>query len=162
MYMKNYFIALIALFLVLFSYDSLAQRLTPIPMRIPVFVSSPTSDQPNLNIQNISRPGTISATVKGALYVRPEDKNAKFKIVVYKLVNNRWVNVDNFSTEIKPDGSYLTVIRGEGTYRFVPTVKFDPKFKYTFSPLNHTVRIQKDSKNNVFIRNFSYKKTNRK
>jgi len=160
--MKNYFIALIALFLVFFSYDSLAQRLTPIPMRIPVFESAPAYEQPNLNIQNISRPGTISATVKGALNLKPEDKNVKFRIVVYKLVNGRWVNIDNFSTSIKPDGSYLTVIRGEGSYRFVPTVPFDPKFKYTFSPLNHTVRIQKDAKNNVFIRNFSYKKTNRK
>jgi len=162
--MKKYFVALIALVLTLFSYDSLAQRLAPIPNRTPVFLSSPPSNEPSSSSGNnsIPKPGVISATVKGEINLRPEDKNVKFTIVVYKFINGRWVNVNNFSTQIKPNGSYLTVIRGEGVYRFVPSAKFDPKFKYTFKPLNHTVKIDKNANNNVYIRNFSYKKTNRK
>jgi hypothetical protein len=157
--MKKYFVALIALFLALVSYSTFAQsNLIPIPTSRPVFNPTPAENRGTVK----PKPNLVSATVKGSLYVKKGDEKTQFRITVYKLVNNRWVNVNNFSTAVKPNGEYLTVIRGEGTYRFVPTVKFDPKFKYTFSPSNQTVRIREGANNAIFIRNFNYKKDNRK
>lgn len=157
--MKKYFIALIALVLVFFSYSTFAQ-LRPIPPSIPK--EQPKPDPTNPVIINRPKPSTVSATVKGSIMIQASDKNKKFKVTVYKLVSGRWVNVDNFSTMVKPSGEYLTVIRGAGTYRFVPSVPFDTKFKYRFYPVNHTVNIGGGMKNAVFIRNFKYVRTNRK
>ncbi len=158
--MKNYFVALIALVLSVVTYNSFAQTpIIPIPTSRPVFNQTVPSNQ---DLPDKQRPPLVSATVKGSVYIKKGDEKAQFRVTVFKLVNNRWVNVNNFSTLVKPNGEYLTVIRGEGTYRFVPTVKFDPKFKYTFRPANHTVRIREGANNAIFIRNFNYKKDNRK
>lgn len=157
--MKIYFVALIALFLALVSYSTFAQSpLIPIPTSKPTFSGTQTTP----NVGSLRKPNLVSATVKGSLYIKKGDEKTQFRITVYKLINNRWVNVNNFSTLIKPNGEYLTVIRGEGTYRFVPSVRFNPKFKYTFTPANHTVRIREGANNEIFIRNFGYKKDNRK
>lgn len=158
--MNKIFTALIALVLAFISYNSFAQGVLPIPPVRPELRTIP-----NLNTSQTLpqvRPNSVSATVKGSVNIKKGDEKARFRITVFKLVNDRWVNVNNFSTMVKPNGEYLTVIRGAGTYRFVPSVRFDPKFKYTFRPVNHTVRIREGSNNAVFIRNFNYKKDNRK
>lgn len=158
-YMKKYFIALIALSLVFFSYNTFAQLrpITPSILR-----EEPKPDTAIVEEVRRPVPSTVSATVKGAFMIQASDRNKNFKVTVYKLVGGRWVNVNNFSTMVKPTGEYLTVVRGAGTYRFVPSVRFDPKFKYRFLPANHTVVIKEGMKNAVYIRNFKYVRTNRK
>jgi len=153
--MKKYFVALIAFVLALFSYNSFAQTNTKI-------ASNDLIAQATSQVENRRLPSRVSATVKGSLYIKKGDEKNHFRITVYKLVNNRWVNVNNFSTVVKPNGEYLTVIRGEGTYRFVPSVRFNSQYKFKFTPANHTVRIKQGSNAQVFIRNFTYKRDNRK
>jgi len=157
--MKKYFIALIALSLVFFSYSTFAQLrpITPSTLR-----EEPKPETSIVEPQRRPAPSLVSATVKGAFMIQASDRNKKFKVTVYKLVGGRWVNVDNFSTMVKPTGEYLTVVRGAGTYRFVPSVPFDTQYKYRFIPLNHTVTVRDGMKNAVFIRNFKYVRTNRK
>lgn len=157
--MKKYFVALIALVLGLVSYTSFAQLKPIAPSRPDVATPVPVVVDP---AKRPTPPGRVSATVKGSLYIKKGDEKNQFRITVYKLVNNRWVNVNNFSTLVKPNGEFLTVIRGAGTYRFVPSVRFNSQYRFTFTPANHTVRIKEGSNAQVFIRNFSYKRDNRK
>ena len=167
--MKKYFIALIALVIAFFVSGTDAQirglpikpvPLPPMPFTRPTPFPNPGPMKPG-PISTSPNNKLLSATVKGTIYIKKEDAKVAFTITAYKLVNNRWV-ATNFSTKINEKGEYLAVVRGEGTYRFVPSVKFDPKFKYTFTPASQVVKISASNNDKILIRNFTYKKDNRK
>jgi len=166
--MKKYFIALIALIVVFFVSGADAQirglPIKPVPLP-PMPFTRPNYPNPGPMkpgpIFTKPAPSLISATVKGTINVKKEDSKVAFTITAFKLVNNRWV-ATNFSTKINQKGEYLAVVRSEGTYKFVPSVRFDPKFRYTFTPSSQVVKINASNNAKPIIRNFTYKKDNRK